>query len=291
MSTNKMPNGKDLRWAPVRDLDSPAEIVSEFSLLKGAKGREYLGRYSESVNRVYGNNPNLDVLNYNGQGVVTGANIFSDVHLDKEVILPDNLRVANQLDLERIYFQSAIDFRPVYSITGLMLTSEERPNKRLAQILSNDLRKRFNMKLEELSGSVYIPVSDLDMFRHDNEYGLGFKFAEEAKKPEVVPFKFASVFRRFLNLFSECNGSFYSASMNRKNGFPSEINVEDGDRYLSLPRSGLTAVRFDDGIIFSDVEDLAESDADGRIILIKDPNQRRKAKKFHVCTAHDGYSG
>lgn len=288
---NKIPDGKDFRWTPIREVNSPADISFYFSLLRGSKSREYTVKYGDVIKRDYDNNPNLNVLNCNN-GVVTGSNIFADVLVNR-IAEKDALRVANESDLEQIYFHHAMNLKPIYAMTGLMLVSEDRPNRRLAQKLSHELRKRFHMKLEELPGPVFIPASHLKTIKYDSQYGLAFKFSEEATQPEpITSLKRKSLLKRMSDLLLGKNTSFMSRSINGTNGFPSEMHVDDGDRDLYLPRSGLTAVRFDDGLIFADVEDLAESDENGRIIIVKDLNQKRKiAKEPYICDSHSGYSG
>ena len=252
MSTKTKPTfkGKALIEVP--------SVVPQIGYLEGDFGKEFLEEYKGRVDSDYNGNSALNVLRYNGS-TVTGSNPFAVV-LANQILRQEGLRTATQADLETAMRIGAMDFRGTYEETGLFLRTEEDRDYSRNTPLAKDLGKQLKARGIKFSpkNPVVIPLTDLELQRAENNYGLTFKIRDSTISEEADIYE--------VPILGE-EGKFDSEDINEKTGFPGKLGK--GNRYLYTRDSGLSRLYLDNGLsVGSDYWGLVNSDDYGRVVVV-----------------------
>ena len=227
------------------------KVIPQVDFLRGDFGKAFLEEYQERVRDDYNNNSVLNVLNYE-DGIVKGSNPYAVV-LANQILKQEGLRTATQADLEMILKINALDLRGVYVDTGLVLRSENEPNKSLAKYLVNQEKKKG---YEHTKNPLVIWLNQLNLENNKNSpKGLRFKLSENCET--------------FYSPTLKKNGEFSLDDIDEKTGLPKKIS--SGNRYLYTRDSGLSRLCLDRGSsLFSIEGNLLHSNANGRMVVVKE---------------------
>jgi len=245
-------------------------IETPYNFLKGDFGKEFLKEYNERVKIDYGNNPNLHVLKQEGD-IVKGSNIFAVV-LANKILIPELLRTAVQADLEKILHNGALGYDcNTYCDSGLILRDVKHgPNRYLA----NKLYEQLKLRNSGINLPILINPYDLNLVKDsDSDYGISFKLAGGAN-PLYVP-----ALHRHREDFDEdyfyspakpdIEVNFNDENIDPKTGLPLPDQTGKGYRTLSATIFGLSRLSSRGRNIYSNIGDLAKSDLEGRIVVVK----------------------
>ena len=221
----------------------------EANFLKGDFGEAVFYEVMERTKN-YKNVSALNVLKYE-DGVVKGSNPFVVV-LINQIIRPEGLRTATQVDLEKILKTEALNLGGFYEDSALVLRSEEEPNKYLAQDLAKQLKARYS-KIKHLYPAM-ISLNSLELRNDQNsDYGLAFKLKDEAEIFYAPHLSNKNDYKKF--------------SETGKEGLP--LFNKNGNRILYTIDAGLSRLYLGRGLdLDSDTDDLASSDSDGRVVVV-----------------------
>ena len=244
-------------------IEIPASIP-QAGFLKGDFGKAFLEEYQGRVKADYNGNSNLNVLSYRGglgleplsinvltysDGVVEGSNPFAVV-LANQILRQEGLRTATQSDLEKA-LRIGWDLRGTYKDTALVLRSGDEPNKYLASNLMKQVKARNPLQ----TMPVMIPLNGLEL-RTDqsSHYGLAFDLTDLS---EII-----------YALILDEPEKFNSEDINEETGLPRRTGK--GNRTLCPTDSGLSRLDLDHNLdLNSDHRGLADSDEDGRVVVVK----------------------
>ncbi len=233
-----------------RPLMKMPEFIPSVNFLTESFAKEFLKEYNERVQFDYGNNPVLNVLNYD-EGVVKGSNPYA-VSLANQILRQENLRTATHVDLEKILKINVLELQGVSEDTGLILRRGNFPNE-LAQDLTKQLEER-GYKLTKKPLVIWLNQLELETDENCPD-GLKFELLENCE-----PF-----YSPILNK----NGRFSSEDVNEKTGFP--MRLRGGERYLYGKGSGLSKLNLMRDLWVSSIDhDLKYSNSRGRIVVIDD---------------------
>ena len=228
------------------------EFIPQIGFLEGDFGKAFLNEYQGRAKADYPGNSVLGVLNYDS-GVVKGSNPFAVV-LANKILRQNGLKTATQADLEKL-LKIGGDLRGTYEDTGLVLRSEDdndySKNTPLAKGLAEQVRTRgikFSPK-----NPIMIPLTELELEKADNGYGLTFRLREDAQIYEVP-------------ILSN-DGQFNSEDVDEKTGLPTKLGK--GNRTLYTRNSGLSRLYLNDGLgLYSDGRNLGGSSDYGRVVVV-----------------------
>ncbi len=260
-------------------IEIPA-FIPQIGFLEGDFGRAFLEEHQGRAGSDYNGNSALNVLGYNGN-VVTGSNPFSVV-LANQILKQEGLRTASQADLETAMRIGAMNFRGTYEDTALVLRTEDDKdysrNTPLARDLGRQLKER-GVKFGAKSPLI-IPLTDLDLQKAENDYGLTFKLREDAEVYE------APILTK--------EGKFNSEDIDERTGLPKQ--VKGGNRTLYSRNSGLSGLFLGLGLgLGSGNWGLDYSSVDGRVVLVSaagaraDFDQRLTGLETQRQEAHQTY--
>ena len=232
-------------------IEIPA-VIPQIGFMQGDFGKEFLEEYKGIVSADYQNLSALNVLNY-GSGVVKGSNPFAVV-LANQILRQEGLKTATQADLEKL-LRIGGDLRGTYEDTGLVLRSKDdkdySKNTPLAKVLAEQVRARgikFSPK-----NPIMVPLTELELEKADNGYGLTFRLREDAEIYEVP-------------ILSN-GGQFNSEDVDEKTGLPTKLGK--GNRTLYTRNSGLSRLGLlNDLGLYSDGWILDDSDDGGRVVVV-----------------------
>lgn len=259
MTKSKLPvfKGKPLIKIP--------EFIPQVGFLEGEFGKAFLEEYQGRVNADYNGNSVLNALSYSNN-VVKGSNPFAVV-LTNQIIREEGLRTATQADLERVlkinaFGLNVLDLRGFYEDTGLVLRSEDEPNRYLAKNLAEQVKSR---KKKVGKTPIVIPLNRLELVNDLNSpHGLAFDLTDES---EII---YAPVLGGKDNMksFSETD----------KYGLPEKL--WEGNRTLYTRDSGLSRLNLYDGSdLYSGSRGLGSYD-DGRVVVVSgEGTSPKKSKK------------
>ena len=226
------------------------EFIPTAGFLEGDFGKAVLQEYNVKAEKDYGNASALKVLNYNNN-IVEGSNPFAVV-LINQIIEQEGLRTATQADLENVLKVNALPLRRQYEDTGLVLRSEDNPNKYLAMNLMQQIKTRNpNAKMPAM-----ITLSGLELVADaSSPYKLGFRINDST---EI--FYDLSVLNK--------DGDFSSEDIDKKTGLPVKFG-DKGNRHLYTRNSSLSRLCLGWNLFASSDNVVLEySDGDGRIVVI-----------------------
>ena len=246
MEKTKLPKfkGKPLIEVP--------KSIPQIGFLEGNFGKAFLEEYNGRVKSDYNDNSALNVLEYD-DNVVKGSNPFAVV-LANSILRQEGLRTAKQVDLEKA-LKIGWNLRGTYEDTGLVLKSKEDDyvkNTSLAKNLAEQLKKR-GIKFSS-ENPIMIPLTEFELEKADNNYGLAFKLRENAEIYE------APVLSR--------EGKFGSKDIDEKAGLPKKV-YDFGDRTLYVRGSGLSGLGLYRNLgLNSDGGYLDPSSGFGRVVVV-----------------------
>ena len=248
MENTKLPafKGKPLIEIP--------ETPPQAGFLEGDFGKAFLEEYKGRVKANYNDNANLDVLRYDG--VVKGSNPFAVV-LANQILRQENLRTATQADLEKA-LKIGWDLKGTYEDTGLVLRNKKDENYFKNTLLAKDLAKQVKARGIKFSSKnpVMIPLTELELKKADNNYGLTFKLREDAEIYEAP-------------ILSK-QGKFNSKDIDEKTGLPKKVS-SSGNRTLYVRDSGLSRLDLNNDLdLSSNDRYLDDSGDDGRVVVISE---------------------
>ena len=226
-----------------------SENIPQADFLQGDFGKAVLEEYQERVKEEYNDNKNLKVLEYEDE-VIKGSNPFA-ICLVNQIVREEGLRTATQSDLEKILKLNALNLRGFYEDTSLILRSEDEPNSYLAKDLSEQIKQR-----QELKYPVMIQLYGLELRNdEDSNYSLAFNLRDDS---EII----------YVPILNENSENFSSQDIDEKIGLPKKLG--EGERYFYTGDSGLSRLSLDDELGLGSLDyHLADSDGDGRVVLVK----------------------
>ncbi len=233
------------------------EIIPQIGFLEGDFGKAFLKEYQGRVKSDYNDNSSLDVLRQ--EGVVKGSNPFVIV-LTNQILRKEGLRTATQADLEKALKLDVLPLRGIYEDTGLILRSEDEPNKYLAKNLAEQVKTTVGKT------PIVIPLNGLELVNDSNSpHGLIFKLTDESELI-YVPI-----------LDGKNNGKSFSET--GKYGLPEKLGK--GNRTLYTRDSGLSRLYLDDDLdLGSDYwRGLDGSYAYGRVVVVSGKGTSQKIKQ------------
>jgi len=254
--TNEKPklpafNGKPLIEIP--------ETVPQVGFLEGEFGEAFLEEYKGRVNADYNGNSVLNVLTYS-DNVVKGSNPFAVV-LVNSILRQEGLRTATQADLERVIKTNVLNLIKSCEDTGLVLRSEDEPNKYLAKNLAKQRKSKWK-KVGKIP--IVIPLNRLELVNDSNSpHGVAFKLIDES---EII-------YSPILN--GKNNGKPFSET--GEYGFPEQLG--EGDRTLYTRNSGLSRLDLGGDLLYSDGGNLHSSNETGRVVVVSGEGTPQKMKK------------
>ena len=228
-------------------VEIPAVIPSA-DFLGGDFGKPVLEEYNGRVKSDYNNASALNVLSYDDK-VAGGSNPFAVV-LINQIVSQEGLRTATQADLEKILKLNALDLRGFYEDSALVLRNQDDPNKYLAKNLAEQIKAR-----QKLRYPIMLPLNGVELVNDsDSEYGLAFKLKEDAEIIYAPQLAHKNNHKKF----SEAD----------EKGLP--IFDKNGERTLYTRESGLVRLYLGRDLgLHSYGVDLAFSDSDGRVVIIR----------------------
>ncbi|MBU2615563.1 MAG: hypothetical protein KKC19_00495 [Nanoarchaeota archaeon] len=228
--------------------------ISQIGFLEGDFGESFYEEFKGRARKDYKGNSNLNILDYE-EYAVKGSNPFAVV-LANQILNEENLRVANQTDLEKAMKLGVLDLRRTYEDTGLVLRSEEDDSQRNI-LLSKNMVSQLRERRTEFSSEnpVMIPLTQLTLEKTDSDYGLTFKLKDDAMVYN------APVLAR--------DGCFNSKNIDEETGLP--IKLGDGNRILYTRDTDLSRFCLYWGsVLSSDDRNLGDSYEYGRMVIVKD---------------------
>ena len=234
--------------------------------LDGDFGEEVLREYKGKVRIDYEDNIVLDVLSYYhyNDRIVRGSNSFAVILVNQ--ILPEGMRVATPVDLERILRNESLDLKGNYEVSALVLMSGDNQNAYLAKYLDKQIQTRGKIEYP-----IMVPLASLELINDPNSnYGLAFKLKEDAQILYAPQLAYKNHKRRY--------------SKTDEQGLP--IFDGNGERTLHTKRCNLSelflsrdlnlCINWDDldcgsDFINSDPDsyNIRRSDPDGRVVVLR----------------------
>ena len=152
--------------------------------IEGSYAKEFLRVYNRIVDTDYNGNKYLKVLTREN-GRVTNSNHFAVV-LANQILRPEGIRTATPYDLRDISESSSfLPLRGQQVDLALLLVGDKDDDKHDNQLLQRLLKQLRDNGLGAPAAApevpVMIPLSELDLERADNYYGLAFKLREDTK--------------------------------------------------------------------------------------------------------------
>ena len=233
---------------PVNKAKPLVEVPQNVPLI-GSLGGEQGKEINDAIKKDFAGISALQVGNYS-EGIVKASNPFYAVAVQKR--LQEGVRVASQADLEKALKWGVLDLRGTYEDTGLVLRTEGEPNSYLASNLMIQAKARLDKKVKM---PVMIPLYGLELAKDQNSpYGLSFKLGDNA---EIIS----------APILNKGDGNFSSRNINAETGLPKKLG--NGDRTLYTRQGGLSWLcLFRDLDLYSNDENLADSNGDGRVVLV-----------------------
>lgn len=225
------------------------EIVLQAGFLEGDFGKTFLKEYNGRVKADYKNANVLNILSYS-DNVVKNSNPFAVV-LANQILKHEGLRIATQADLERVLKTNAFNLKGTYEDTGLVLRTEDDPNKYLAKNLTEQVKSR-GKKAGKIP--IVISLNGLKLVNDSNSpHGLAFKLTDES---ELI---YAPI------LDGKNNGKLFLET--GKYGLPEKLGT--GNRTLYTRDSGLSGLFLGRGLVlYSNYASLENSYVDGRVVVV-----------------------
>lgn len=227
-------------------------FIPQIGFLEGDFGKAFLEEYQGKVNADYNGNSALNVLRYNGN-TVTGSNPFAVV-LANQILGQEGLRTATQADLEKVLKLGVLPLKGTYEDTGLVLRTEEDQDYSKNTPLAQDLGRQVKARKIKFSpkAPVMIPLTELEMQKAENGYGLTFKLKDDGKIYRVPV------------LSRDKSFSFTDETT----GLPREASNE-GNRNLYTRDSGLSGLYLVNNLnLDSNYGVLDNSFDDGRVVAV-----------------------
>ncbi len=161
------------------------------SFIEGSYAREFLKEYDRIADTDYDGNKYLKVL-AREKGIVIESNHFAVV-LANQILRPKKIRTATPYDLgEIIKSSSFLSLRGQQVDLALLLVGDkddDEPDNQLLQHLLKQLRDNgLGAPAVAPEVPVMIPLSELDLEKADNYYGLAFKLKKDAKAINLKKF-------------------------------------------------------------------------------------------------------
>lgn len=231
----------------IKRLDEP-----NYNFLIGDFGKEMNDEYNSVVKSDYKDNSNLKVLNFK-DNIVKGSNSYS-IFLMNKMLSKYELRTVNSSDAQKIINSDENFLKGVYTDLGVVLRTEDNPNGYLARQLGKQANER-RYKFSNSNPLVFKP-SDLELIVDNNSpSGLGFKIQDSAS-----PFNASELSNK---------NSDKKFKKTNDNGVP--IFDKNGNRTNYTENEGLRRFFLDgDSGLISGVDNLADSDGDGRVVILND---------------------
>ncbi|MBI2451624.1 hypothetical protein HYV50_00935 [Candidatus Pacearchaeota archaeon] len=223
------------------------------SFIEGADAEAFLEEFNGLADVDYKGNSNIKVLAYDGN-VVAGSNPFAVV-LANQILRPMGIRTATPADLGRILESSSLPLRRQYEDASLVVRTDKCSYDRNTP-LAQDLVKQVRARGIEPStkNHIMIPLTGFDLTNADNQYGLAFQLRNDVELFEAPV------------LIGKNNNKRFSKTDDR--ALP--IFDEGGERRLYTQDEGLSWLCLDSSLyVLSYGGDLAYSDGDGRVVLIR----------------------
>lgn len=219
--------------------------IPQIGYFGGDAGKEI----DKAIKQDYKDISALQIGNYS-DNIIKGSSPFYVVAVQSR--LPQGVRVASQSDLEKAMKLGVLDLRGTYEDTGLVLRTEENPNSYLAGNLMAQIKARLGKKAKM---PVMIPLYGLELTRDQNShYGLSFKLGDNA---EII----------YAPILNQTSGNFSSGNINPQTGLPKKLG--NGNKTFYTKNSGLSGLYLSRYLnLYSNLEDLAYSDDDGRVVLV-----------------------
>lgn len=250
METAPQTRGTAFSWKP---LIAIPEVIPSATYIQGTDAEAFLAEFNATAKEQYGDAAkSIAVLTYDPKSkTVRGSNPFAVAHADS-LLKSQGIRVATMADLERVLTTNAFDLRETYEDTALVLRSNEDPNAYLANNLVEQLESRGTRVAKT---PIVVQLRGLNMVKDANsDYGLAFQLTDESQIAEA-PY-----------LVEKNNGKTFNKM--DENGVP--ILDKNGSRSLWTRIGGLSRLYLGGDLnVVSDCEDLASSNEDGRVALVR----------------------
>jgi hypothetical protein len=240
MVTNNFPVNE------ARPLIAIPEDIPQIGFFGGEDGKEI----DASIKKDYKDFSVMQVGNYS-DGKMRGSNPFYAVGIQSK--LPFGVRVSTQSDLENAMRIGALNLSGTYEDTSLVLRTDGNPNSYLAGNLMKQVKERLGKKAKM---PVMIPLYGMGLVKdQDSPHGLAFKLKDDA---EI----------NYAPILNKSNGSnFNSEDIDIKTGLPTKVGK--GSRTIWTRDSGLSRLYlYGNSDLYSRNDNLADSDDDGRVVLV-----------------------
>ena len=221
------------------------------AIFEFAKNREVCPRYFEG----FGKRP--DTLQYPADIFELVKRGATSLHCSEE-LWEDPLSIATEMTPKQFNeLRIGWDLKGTYEDTGLVLRSEKDENYFKNTLLAKDLAKQVKARGIKFSSKnpVMIPLTELELKKADNDYGLTFKLREDAEIYEAP-------------ILSK-QGKFNSKDIDEKTGLPKKV-FSSGNRTL-YGRDSSSLSRLDlygDLDLDSSYGGLDGSSDNGRVVVV-----------------------
>ncbi len=255
---------KDKEDDKPEDVENRKLIIPDFKdamFLEGDFGRGI----NEKVQEKYGRYDAISKIQFDEQdNIVKGSTPFYCVAVQE--FLPENITIATQSNLEKILKGNILQLQGYYEDSSLVWRSNQEPNEYLAKYIYKQFKAK-GIELEE--GKAYvIPLFTLKL-RENSEYPHKLAF-------DITELTLQTYFEALI-LNEVSHQKFNSDDIDEKIGLPKRVGSV-GNRTLytrnlqsyTIKNSGFCRLYLDGYLdAYSDDENLANSDAYGRVVCVR----------------------